>query len=408
MLTNPPTRLIQRTTYFVLVLSIFFYCLDYYFRIVPGLIIPELLQQYHTTPLGIGSYYSGFYLGYLIFQIPSGLILDRYPLRPVLVSTILLCTIAFIASLYANSIAMGWLLRFLTGATSAFSFIAVLYIAKKFLPARYFNRISGITIGAGTVTAAFAQVISAYFMQHFYWRHIIIFLALWGFIVSVLLMLLSVKEHPMQIKVSRRVHWAELWQQIKALFKNRFLLINGVVGGLYYLPTSIFAAAWGVTFLTTSYHLTRPAASIGIFLIFAGWAVGSPLMGLWGDRSAHLERIIARCATATALVSALMLYASHYLHSEIFILLFLFGLLSSAQVLVWKIFSLRCPAAISGIGIAFTNMIIMLGGTIFHTVVGWLLNQNNPSLTNLTVGLTVIPLVFICAAILSKWLRAQL
>lgn len=409
---NNQTAPIIKPIYLVLVITILFYCLDFFFRISPGLVVGQMMQQYQTNALGIGSLASAFYLGYVMFQVPAGMIYDRFPLNRILIVSILICTLAYLGFIYETHYWVGWLTRWIVGLTSSFSFIGALYIARAYLPLRYFDFISGVTIAGGTLSASFAQIISAYFMQYYGWHTIFTVLALWGIVISVLLMLPALQVNRLQIlsRNQNSLQFRELLKQFFALLKQPNIMINSIVGGLFYLPTSIFAALWGISFLESQYNLTKTSASTAIMLLFAGWAVGAPLLA-WGNHFwRDPRRLILVGAVLGAILSLLILYANHEVGSWIYLSLFIFGLCSSTQVVVWIIFGRICPKEISGTGIALTNMMIMLAGGIFHILVGWLMIQPshlNPAIihANFSLGLAIIPIALFIAAILANFIR---
>ena len=391
----------QVTVIVALGLYILFYCLDYYFRISPSLVFHELQHQYHTDAIGMGAFASAFYMGYLIMQIPSGIMLDRLPLYRVVIPAIILCTLAFIGFVLSHHYWSGYLLRWVVGATSAFSFIAVIYIARQYLDVKWFGLVSGITIAAGTVSASIAQLASAILMQYFHWHTIFITLALWGFVVSTLLLLPWLKLPPKTRSTISQTSW---WQQVKQFSCHPLLILNGLVGGLFYLPTTLFATMWGIPFLQGEYHFSATAASFGVTMLFAGWAIGAPIIGGLADRTTHYMRLVSVGALLGALVSVILVYIEPSLSWMVWLLLFLFGLFSSAQVVVWKCFRDYCPKAIAGYGVAFTNMLIMVFGAVFHLAVGWLMqhvvNIQAHSL-DYKLGLSIIPIAFMLVLILS-------
>jgi len=382
-------------------LFILFYCLDYYFRISPSLVFHQLQQQYHTDALGMGALASAFYLGYLVMQIPSGIILDRLPIYRVVIPAIFMCTFAFIGFILNHHYWIGYLLRWVIGGTSAFSFIAVIYIARQYLDIKWFGVVSGITIAAGTVSASIAQLASAVLIQYFHWHTIFISLALWGFVVSILLLLPGLKLPPRQGKLISQTSW---WHQIKQFSRHPLLILNGLVGGLFYLPTALFATMWGIPFLQGEYHFSATAASFGVTVLFMGWALGAPLIGGLADRTKHYMCLVSVGALFGTMVSVTLIYLTPDSSWIVWALLFLFGLFSSAQVVVWKCFRDHCPRAIVGYGVAFTNMLIMVFGAIFHLAVGWLMAHVVPMLVpnlDYKLGLSIIPIAFMLVLILS-------
>lgn len=400
----------QRTiVYSLLILAIGFYCLDYFFRISPSLVLPELMKQYHTNPLGLGVFASAFYLGYVVFQIPGGYLLDRYSVKYPIAWIIVLCTICFIAFVFAQQFYLGVLLRFLIGASSAISFIGVLYVSRKYLPFEWLPFISGITIAIGTLAASIIQTASAALVGHISWHITLSIFAMWGFIIAVIIVALPLCGLRAEADISPPQE--HILINLFGLIKNGRLLYNGLIGGLFYLPTSLLTAVWGITFFKASYGLSITESSSGIFLIFLGWAIGSPLVGWFGGRWPYNRSLVIVPALLAALVSYFMLFHSAALHDWIFPICFLFGLFSSAQVMVWKNFNVLCPLPLTGLGIAMTNMSIMFVVSIMHWVVGNAINvaYKNHATLNTQVylhGLQWIPWLFVLVAVLTLFNRS--
>ena len=156
--------------YLALGLAIGFFCLDYFYRMSIGLVVPQLINQYHTDPIGIGAFASAFYLGYVLFQLPGGYLLDELPLQKTIAGFVCICSIAFLCFIYMHHFYMGLLMRFVLGAASALSFITVLHVARHHFKPAYFGLISGVTIAAGTLTGSLIQVYTAYAMRHIDWH----------------------------------------------------------------------------------------------------------------------------------------------------------------------------------------------------------------------------------------------
>jgi MFS family permease len=385
-----------RTSLLILLwIAILFYCLDFFFRISPSLIFSNLMTQYRTDALGMGAFSSAFYLGYVLFQVPTGIWLDRYRLRWVLAVSIFISVVSFMFFITETHYWLGYAMRFITGAASAFSFIGILFIAKQYFPPHYFTLIAGITIGAGTVTASFIQLLSAGLMQYFHWQLVFLVFSAFGLIMFVLVLCLPKKmahEHSL-------THTLFSFKQLWCFTRNTKLILNACIGGLFYLPTTLFTTMWGVPFLQAENHFSLTTVSLGITFLFAGWAVGSPIMGYIADRTEHYFVLILIGSAAALISSIFLIYYPITTAFHLDTLLFLFGLFSSTQVVVWKIFNVYCPAEISGYGAAFTNMLIMLFGGIFHLIVGFLMQTHFigklDGEINYVQGLSIIPIAFL-------------
>src|SRR3990167_4129196 len=184
-----PKTPVSRRLLIVLILALLFYCLDFFFRIAPSIVVPQLMQQYHITALGMGGFASAFYLGYVLFQLPSGWLLDRFRFNPLIIVAILICTLAFISFVHAHHYWEGYWLRLLIGASSAFSFVGILFLARRYFPPQYFSIIAGIAIGAGTIAASGTQVLGAWLMDFWQWQQVLIWFSCLGILIAVLLLL---------------------------------------------------------------------------------------------------------------------------------------------------------------------------------------------------------------------------
>lgn len=392
------------SAFFILTATIFFYCLDFYFRISPSLIIPQLMVQYHINAVGIGLFASTFYIGYLLLQIPIGYFLDRYTLKSVLIISISCCVVPFILFLFCHQFWLGCILRFIIGAASAGSFISILYIARYYFSARWFNLITGVTISIGTLVAALTDVLTSFLESYFNWQTIMMAIGL--FSVLTIFSLLLVKN-PSFLKqknlLDAKIQYSttRMWK----IFINPKFLINGLIGGLLYAPTSIIATTWGVLFMQVHYHMEKINASHGILYLFLGWAIGSPIVGYLNKKIIYIKYFLIISASAAAGISFLFLYALPSKLWEIYFILFCIGLCSSSQVVVWKLFSKLCPRKLSGVGIALTNMMITLTDAVIQFIVGILLSNfeqyHQPMHIIFERGLWLIPGSFLFAAILT-------
>lgn len=87
---------------------------------------------------GLGA--SLFFIGYLIFEIPSNVILERVGARIWLARIMLSWGAVSIAMAYTQNAAMFYVLRFLLGACEAGFFPGVLYLATKWFPLKHRGR----------------------------------------------------------------------------------------------------------------------------------------------------------------------------------------------------------------------------------------------------------------------------
>ena len=370
-----------------------FYSLEYFFRISPGLVLPELMQQYDIGPLGIAYFSSFFYFGYVIFQIPSGLLLDKISTKWPLALLLFLSSLFFIVFLNIHSFWLGALIRFLIGGLSSISFIAVLFFARKLLKSNWLTFISGLAISIGSLAASFIQTINALLMPYFPWQMTLTLFSTWGILLAVLLALIPKVIYPKpqnQNKIKNKIkNKNNLFKKIGSLLRTQNFLSNALLGGLIFSPTSLLTAVWGVSFFELTHHMKAPEASFMIFLIFLGWAIGAPLFGLCvflikkNFNQLNIQSFVLCLLLGFIFLASIFWFLILYAHLKnlLWLWVFLFGFCSSAQVLIWTRFDHICPKNLSGLGIATTNMIIMFLLGLIHGVFGHVIQGKAGHLT---------------------------
>lgn len=357
-------------------LAALFYCYEYFLRISPSVMTNELMRSYHLTGAAVGSLSAFYYHAYVPMQIIVGLLMDRYGPRRLLTIACLFCAVG--TYLFAGShnllVAEGG--RFLVGFGSAFAFVGAMKVATIWLPANRFALIAGIILCLGMIGAMCGDILLGTLVETIGWQLTSYVSAAFGIVLAFIIWSTIRDTNPVSHmhfghSMDFRSVFLGLWESLK----NPQIWLNGLVGLLLYLSLSAFAELWGVRYLQEAYGFSRQHAADANSMIFLGWAVGGPL---WGWFSDYIGRrclpIIISSVIALALICTL-LYVRHLSVAETYILLFVFGVLSSIQILVFAICREISTIKIAGTAIALTNMIVMIGGNIFQPAVGKLLDM---------------------------------
>jgi sugar phosphate permease len=219
-----------------------------------------------------------------------------------------------------------------------------------------------------------------FFIHTWGWQHTLFFFAITGCIVSCLIFFGIPKNHPNylhgQSNPPENSGFSDLFATLSLLIRNRHIWINGFIGGMLYLSLSVFAELWGPLYLQGAYFYTPAEASQGVAMVFLGWLVGSPLMA-WLSEQLNRRRlpILVANLLITFIISLIFYLPASTPKLLILALLFLFGLFSSAQVIVFMIGKeLIATPRLVGTALAFTNSIALLGGALLQPLVGKLLD----------------------------------
>ncbi len=343
----------------------FFYFYEYLLRVAPSVMSLQVRDAYHLTARSFGNLWATFYYIYAPMQIVVGLLMDRYGPRNLLTLAAFSCSMGaylFVSSHYLFVAEAG---RFLIGFGSAFAFIGVMKLAAIWLPVRRFAFISGLAVAFGMVGGIAGDLVLTSLLSTEGWRLTHYWVAILGLLLTLGIFLI-VRDRPEEsnqvVAHAPRLSLQEICFGCWQLMKNRQIWINVFIGFLMYLPLSGFAESWQIPFLTRLTGFTQEQAATASAMVFLGWAIGGPLMG-WFSDTIHQRRlpITFGAAVATVLL-ALVIYVPEINRNAMYSLLFIFGVFSSAQAIVFPISREITADALSGTAIAFTNMIVMLAG----------------------------------------------
>ena len=362
------------TPWVICLLAAVFYSYDYFLRVQPSVMIRDLMHFFSTNAVGIGFLSAFYYYAYTPLQIPAGLIIDRYSTRMVLTISVFLCVLGAFVFALVNHYPVALIARALMGIGSAFAFIGALKLGALWLPQKHYALFTGITTGLGTVGAMFTDTILSRMVGRIGWQETVLVTAYIGIVIGILIMLI-VRNKPNNVKPLPREFrsWSHTWHRLIFMAKSWRFWINGIVGGLLFLPINVFASLWGVGFLRYGYYLTDHHAATAISLVFLGTAIGSPLAGWISDRIKKRKTpLFVGCGFATLLTLAI-LYETNVSELTLYIMLFLLGLFVGSQVLVFSIAREISPPRTTGTATAGTNFLVTAGAAIFQPFIGYLL-----------------------------------
>lgn len=393
-----------------------FYCYEYYLRVAPSVIQPELMTVFNVSHAGFSTLIAYYYFAYVPLQIPVGLMMDYWGPRRVLTFACLLCAVGTYMFSGTDALWIAKAGRFMVGFGSAFAYVGVLKIANLWLPRKYFAMVVGCCTTLGMIGAMSGGILMTKFMALVGWKQALNSSALLGLILTAALWaIIRDKSDRHLTKLSRASHRGlTIWVELLELIKNKQIWINGIIGSLTFLPLTAFAELWSVEYLKCL-GLSKDAAALGTSMVFLGFAVGGPLWGLISDfiRSRRIPLMLGSITSAAAAVLLLSIQEPVNI-SLLYTLLFMTGFLASAQILVFAVGEDTCRPGMSATTVSFTNFLVMLGGMALQRLVGELLDglQTVNALGSIVVdaqdfklALLVLPLGLIMAAILSLLLR---
>jgi MFS family permease len=372
-----PTIVATKLGWTICILGALFYCYEYLLRIAPAAMVPELRDAFHLDATAFGSLIALYYLVYTPMQTVVGLAHDLYGPKRVLTFAIFACMVGSLVFGLAHSAEMAALGRLLMGFGSAFAFVGALKLAAVWLPNNRFALFTGAITALGMVGGMFGNIFMSTFVTHVGWKQtyfvgagtgILLFILLWTIVKDT-------PPHAEQQAARSQIGYRETFRGLTTIFKSPQMWVAGLVACLLYLSLSAFAELWGNSFVEQAYHFSVSDAAKVNAMVFMGWLIGCPLMGLWSDKIRRRRLPLILNSLLACGMSVLMLAYTHPSFELACALFFLFGFFCSSQIICFALGRENAPQKVSGTAVAFVNLIVMAGGLISQPLVGKLLDH---------------------------------
>ena len=412
-----PKKRISLFPWLVCGLGALFYCYEYFLRILPSVMTEDLLKMFSISGVAFGNLVAFYYYAYTPMQLPVGIMMDRFGPRKLLVFASLVCALGtyLFSHHYLPTAQAG---RFLVGFGSAFAFVGVLKLASLWFPPSRFAFIAGMATSLGMVGAMVGDIVLSKLVVSLGSNTTLYLAAIVGIALTIAMWFVIPETKTIKTaaaSASSKLSYSEFFQAVLKLCKNPQMWLIGVIGSFLYLSLSGFAEVWGIPYLIRVYGLSNVTAATAISFVFLGWAIGSPLAGWISDRIGNRRYPIIIGALVGALVFSVIIYFPTMSSQYLKILLFIFGVCSSTQIIVFPIARELNVAALAGTAIAVTNSLVMLSGALSQPLIGKALDvltgihvQGNLmafSITSFQHALTIIPIAFIVAAVLTLFVK---
>lgn len=363
-----------RIGWVICLLGALFYCYEYFLRIMPSVMANDLMRAFHINATLLGGLAAFYYHAYTPMQIPVGILMDRYGPKRLIVLAVQICGIGMLLFGMSGHYALACLGRFLVGFGSAFAFVGVLKLASIWLPLRFFGFVAGATTALGTLGGMFGSIYLERIVRFNGWQTTITLSVMMALLLAIFIGLMMPLKNPENIQDETIIHYREVFRNLWTLVKHPVIWLNGIVGCFLYLSLSVFAELWGPKYLEAAHHLSSHDAVMATSRVYLAWVIGGPIIGMLAKNFRRSIYLLLTGAIMMGIFSTVLLTVHGLSYNTIQLVLFLFALGSASQVLVFNIACRLVDKKFAGTAVAFTNMLVMLGGNIFEPFVGKVLD----------------------------------
>lgn len=346
------------------------YFLSFLYRSINAMIAPHLVADLGLSPEELGLMTAAYFLGFGLFQLPLGLLLDRF--GPARVQSALLAVAALGALLFAQGDSI-WLLslgRGLIGVGVAGALMSSFTAFAIWFPRRHLPLVNGFFLGFGGLGALAAAKPVEWALGLTDWRGLFVALSVTTAVVGALILICLPKPDGRAVAVGWRdqidglktIYGDPLFQRVAPLAVATIATGLGVQG------------LWAGTWLRDVAALDPSAVANHLSLIAIGLTVGPALAGV-ADGMARRAGI-SKLALFGALAVLFMVFqvliilewtsASYFLWGG-------YGLLINATAIAYAILSQAFPKELAGRVNTNLNMVMIFVAFGAQFVVGWLI-----------------------------------
>jgi len=297
------------------------------------------------------------------------ILLDRYGPKLIITFCAVLCGLSVLMFTFTNNWILALLGRFLIGAGSAVGFLGVSKVVSLWFPLNRYSTMIGLTFTFGLLGALYGGKPVNLMIENMGWQKVAFFIALVGIALGTFIFFAFKAPSPTKSQKD-----PVTFQDLKKTLQSPVLIWLAVANLLMVGALEGFADVWGINYLTPAYSLEKSQAAGLVSFIFIGMLFGGPLLAYLSTRWGPYN-VIVLCSIGMAVLFIGMLLGTTTLGPlGLSILFFGIGVLSCYQVLVFTAGSSLMPAALLGVTVAFLNCVNMLGGSFFHTLIGFFMD----------------------------------
>lgn len=356
-----------------------FYCYQFILRNSPGVMAQDLMRDFTVEACALGILSSFYLISYSVLQIPVGLGMDKFGPTRLLRLSVVLCIVGTAIFGLSESFYLACFARLLIGAGSTCAFLGALKLATLWFHPEKLALVVGFTLLAGKIGASLGQAPLALLINVMGWRETMLLVMVPLGLALTLCIWIFVRDTPptgpLMTHEVPDTRLSTLFKRLYEIVLNYRIWALGLYGALMYVPMLAFADLWGIPFLMEVYGIDRATAGSITTMFYFGAGIGSPVVALLSDYFRARKAPMAIGAVLAIICNAVIIYVPNIPIPTMYGLLFLAGVVFSAQPLIFASVCQLTPHGSNGTAVSFTNMIVMMLGILTQPLIGEFLEE---------------------------------
>lgn len=370
-----------------------FYAYQYVLRVIPAISLNEITTRFSIDAAQFGTFCGIYYIGYTAASIPLSIAIDRFNTKKVIVGTILLVVIGMLP-LISNNWYLAVIGRLASGIGSAGAILSLFKIIATYFNQRESSKMLGISVTIGLLGAIYGGKPLAHLMNSVGFVESIEILIMIGIAMAIVTFVLL--PTTFSGEANTQVSVKDILIDVKSIFSNKSLMYLAVAGGLMVGGLEGFADGWSSVTFEFIHGWNKLSAASAPSMIFLGMCIGASVIGYITEKSQKYYTIIVTSSIIMIACFTYILYGNGEYETLMLSVLFMIGFASAYQIVLMTKAGILSGNKLVTTGTAIANMIVMIFGTIYHSIIGNIVSATNTlsdgafSAESLSYGITPI------------------
>lgn len=337
-------------------------------------LISVVAPDFSISMAEAGSYMTGFYIGYVVTQIPSGMLADRFGVRILLSLTLLVQAVATYLLGEIDHFSTGFALRIISGLSGGCVYAACFRLLVQWFPVRERGTAFGLLMSAPSLGLALANAFVPVMEDSWGWRSVFNIIGAFALVSSIIVFALIREAPDNSMAPSEAASSKSFVAGIKYVLGNRnILLLCGV--GFSFIWAYVGFISWGNTFMKEELGVNlQEAGRIMSGMAIAG-LIASLVIGTYAGKSGKGRQCLV--AANIALIVGILAFGQITGTNALwFFALFIgaaCGVMNAVGSLVVSMYSDReWAGAVGGV----TNCFWQFAGALVPVATGWAIDAS--------------------------------
>jgi MFS family permease len=258
------------------------YAIAFLQRVSPQSVSLHFMHDFNTDAAGVAMLASSYFWGYTLMQIPAGVLVDRYGVKRVVLSSMAASSLGSAAFALAPNLFDVFVARLIVACGDALVFTALLKLVAQNFSDERFGFMSGISQVSGYLGGVVATTPLAAAVSGFGWRACFIFIAGAG-----------AANFAFASVALKQAAAARNDRTLKSVLVASLLALRQVANwgcamsfASHFAVVTTLSGVWGIPMVAHVFNISPSAAGAPLLAFMVGNAVGSVFLGHAADRAA--------------------------------------------------------------------------------------------------------------------------